>query len=169
MPGRRRRRHGAKVSWSEAGASAGRLCTRQELDRKASSGCCGSGLAGTNRCGYDRELVWTNNTGGADPLDRLGRLHSDTAFENVRQVEVDLLGMRRVDGVSVQGGVAAAGAPARGLACLYWTWGLFVLPIALFVLSRLLKLLLGVMTPRAMTVRSWVAVQLSCRPCWGLL
>ena len=99
-------------------------------------------MAGTNWCGYDRELVWTNNTGGADPLDRLGRLHSDTAFENVRQVEVDLLSMRRVDGVSVQGGVAAAGAPSRGLACLYWTWGLFFLPFALRLLILLLQLLL---------------------------
>jgi len=145
----------AKVSWGEAKvrceARGWRLCTRQELDRKASSGCCGSGLAGTNRCGYDSELVWTNNTGGADPLDRLGRLHSDTAFENVRQVGVELLGMRRVDGVSVQGGAAAA----SGITCLYFTWGLFLLPFALQLLVMLLQLLVGLTTPLAATVKAW--------------
>ena len=134
VPGRRRRRRRSGQGQLERGESEVRGAGVAAVH---AAGAGPEGLVwllrqragGTNRCGYDRELVWTNNTGGADPLDRLGRLHSDTAFENVRQVEVDLLGMRRVDGVSVQGGVAAAGAPSRGLACLYWTWGCLSSPL----------------------------------------
>jgi hypothetical protein len=46
----------AKVSWREAKskceARGWRLCSRVELERKGSSGCCGSVIAGTNQCGY---------------------------------------------------------------------------------------------------------------------
>ena len=105
----------AKVSWhgakSRCESRGWRLCSRQELEREASSGCCGSELSGTNKCGYDGELVWTNTTGGADLFDSAGRLHSDTAFENARQVEVDLLRVRKVDGLSVQGAVADTASP----------------------------------------------------------
>jgi len=101
---------------------------------------------------YDSELVWTNNTGGADNL--AGHLHSDIAFENVQQVEVDLLGgPRQVDGLIVQGGVA--GARSHGLACVYWTWGIFILPIIIFFFCILLWLVLGLTTPLAKGVRQW--------------
>lgn len=106
------------MSWREAKAECEargwRLCSGQELDRKGSSGCCGSELAGSNQCGYDSELVWTSTTGGKGPHESLGRLHSDTAFEDVRLVEVDLLGLRQVDGLTVQGDMA--GERYRGLA-----------------------------------------------------
>ena len=146
----------AKVSWhgakSRCESRGWRLCSRQELEREASSGCCGSELSGTNKCGYDGELVWTNTTGGADLFDSAGRLHSDTAFENVRQVEVDLLRVRKVDGLSVQGAVADTASP--GLACFYWIWA-YPLPSGLGFLILILQLGLGLTTPSARGAAAW--------------
>lgn len=146
----------ANVSWHEAKSrceSRGwRLCSMQELEREKSSGCCGSELSGTNKCGYDGELIWTKTTGGADLFDSTGRLHSDTAFENAGQVEVDLLSVHKVDGLIVQGGVANNAFP--GLACFYSIW-VFPLPSFLDTLVFLLRLGLGLTTPSARKTEAW--------------
>jgi len=113
-----------KVNWHEAisrcATRGWRLCRREELNRKASSGCCGSPESATNMCGYDEEPVWTSTVVDVDQEDDTGRLHSDTAFENVKQITVDLLRVRWIDGLTIQGGVPEIWGHGQG--CVLWTW-----------------------------------------------
>ena len=114
-----------KVNWHEAKSRCEkrgwRLCSKEELNRKASSGCCGPFEADIppNLCGYDEEHVWTRTSVDASREEEIGRLHTDTAFENVEQVTVDLLRMRRIEGLEIQGVVPED--TIRG-ACVLWIW-----------------------------------------------
>ena len=67
-----------------------------------SSGCC-SRRQGVDRCGYDNALVWTNNEGGLQLQNELGRLNSDSPMKNVTQVTVDLGKLQLIRGVQIQG------------------------------------------------------------------
>jgi len=115
-----------RVNWHDARSmceSRGwRLCSQQELNRRSSSGCCGSSTAGTNLCGYDDKLVWTSTKGDSDRLEKTCRqhCHSEVTFDNVTQVTFDLLSPQWVDGLNVQ--IAVPEVPFHGLACFYWMW-----------------------------------------------
>jgi hypothetical protein len=137
------------INWYEAKSkceSRGwRLCSREELNRKASSGCCGSDMAGTNLCGYDDKLVWTGTTGDTDLLETKGRLYSETAIQNSKQVTLDLLRVRWVDGLNVQSAVPEI--QFHGIACFYWMWFISV-QYGIQTIFILLKLRLGLTSYR---------------------
>ena len=141
-----------RVNWYKAKSmceSRGwRLCSKEELNRKASSGCCGSAMAGTNLCGYDEKLVWTNT----NVVQNKCRLHSEFAFENVTQVTLDLLHVQWVDGLNVQS--AFPEVPSHGPACFYWMWFISIQYViqSIFVLY---KLRLGLTTHRGSNVHNW--------------
>jgi len=89
-------------------AKGWRLCTRNEMNEEYSSGCCTSKYTKTtvpNKCGYDERLVWTSDMAGLQVIDGEGRVDSDRALENVRQVTVDLGEVQTVRGIRMQGGV----------------------------------------------------------------
>ena len=153
-----------KVNWREAKSRCEtrgwRLCSRVELNRKASSGCCGQLEADTprNLCGYDEEHVWTSTSVDAGWEEEIGRLHSDNAFESVKQVTVDLLSVRQIDGLQIQGGVPdsmAYGATPHaqyGVSCTMWT---FVWPIHFFGAVLACVYQLATTTPRAAVQAVW--------------
>ena len=75
-----------------------------------------------NPCGYDNKLVWTSDRGGALPPDTVGRLFSETAFEGISQLTVDLREVKIVRGIQLQGPVPEL--PFNGIFCFWYTFGL---------------------------------------------
>jgi hypothetical protein len=117
-----------KVSWHEAEkrceSRGWRLCSREELNRKSSSGCCPSDWVspGVDSCGYDDSLVWTSTTSDEGPQMELGRLNGETAFENVKNITIDLLREKDIFGIKIQGPVPEI--PFHGPLCFFWIWGM---------------------------------------------
>lgn len=109
-----------KFNWHEAVLTcetrSWRLCSKKELNKKASSGCCSSRASPTNLCGYDSELVWTINTGDFAAQSIVGQLHSKAVLENVTRLTIDLLRVHNLDGIKIQGGIP--GPISNGRACL---------------------------------------------------
>ena len=98
--------------------SGRRLCQREELSRYGSAGCCSR--TDMDRCGYDKELVWTGTVGGLQTNQTQGRIGTKNAFTFVTKLTVDLEKVHTIQGVQLQGGVADTFA--YGPACFSANW-----------------------------------------------
>ena len=109
-----------KFSWHEAKAKCEargwRLCRRDELERPGSAGCCTKTADGTDQCGYNKELVWTDDVGGTQTGNIRGRIDSDISMDRVFQVTVDLDRVQIVRGIQIQSGVPDV--PYNGPSCM---------------------------------------------------
>jgi len=109
-----------KFSWYEAKAKCEargwRLCRRGELEMPGSAGCCTRTKTGTDRCGYNTELVWTADIGGTETGNIRGRINSEISFERSKEVIVDLEWIQTVWGIQMQGG--APDVPFNGPTCI---------------------------------------------------
>ena len=110
---------GVKFSWHEAKAKCEahgwRLCRRDELERPGSAGCCTQTAGVTDRCGYNKELVWTDDVGGTQTSNIRGRIDSDISMDRVLTVTVDLDRVQIVRGIQIQSGVPDV--PYNGPSC----------------------------------------------------
>ncbi len=116
------------MDWYQAQARCAtrgwRLCSREELNRVGSSGCCGT----SDLCGFDDRLVWTNTVvsdGSRLSADRKGKLHSDEPMENVSSPIVDLTAVKNISGIKLQGGISDV--QFNGRACALYIWGIPIL------------------------------------------